>query len=184
MRPRGAYYAAQLPLSYRLVRAIPGLFLKMWWTTGSFNAPFDDARTCRRPGRHRLARQRAWSCATPQPTCAKAVVPGAGHWLMEENPSFTVALIQDFLKDRLPARQPVRSNPASNRVTPAEFKFPDVPPSWYIGSFRHPTACLKGDPQPRRSHYTSMRGSPSHANCSHVHRTSCGTRDLGYLYHG
>jgi pimeloyl-ACP methyl ester carboxylesterase len=33
----------------------------------------------------------------------EAVVPGAGHWLMEENPSFTVALIQDFLKDRLPA---------------------------------------------------------------------------------
>src|SRR5713101_8652696 len=40
----------------------------------------------------------------------EAVVPGAGHWLMEENPSFTVALIQDFLKDRLPAAsQPVRS---------------------------------------------------------------------------
>jgi pimeloyl-ACP methyl ester carboxylesterase len=31
----------------------------------------------------------------------EAVVPGAGHWLMEESPAFTVALIQDFLKDRL-----------------------------------------------------------------------------------
>jgi len=29
----------------------------------------------------------------------EAVVPGAGHWLMEENPKFTVALIRDFLKD-------------------------------------------------------------------------------------
>jgi pimeloyl-ACP methyl ester carboxylesterase len=33
----------------------------------------------------------------------EAVVPRAGHWLMEENPTFTIALIQDFLKDRLPA---------------------------------------------------------------------------------
>ena len=32
----------------------------------------------------------------------EAVVPGAGHWLMEESPAFTIALIQDFLKDRLP----------------------------------------------------------------------------------
>jgi pimeloyl-ACP methyl ester carboxylesterase len=33
----------------------------------------------------------------------EAVVPGAGHWLMEESPAFTIALIQDFLKDRLSA---------------------------------------------------------------------------------
>src|SRR5947209_11563182 len=26
----------------------------------------------------------------------EAVVPGAGHWLMEESPTFTIALIQDF----------------------------------------------------------------------------------------
>src|ERR1700726_1560803 len=31
----------------------------------------------------------------------EAVVPGAGHWLMEESPAFTVALIQDLIKDRL-----------------------------------------------------------------------------------
>lgn len=29
----------------------------------------------------------------------EAVVPGSGHWLMEENPMFTVALIRDYLKD-------------------------------------------------------------------------------------
>jgi pimeloyl-ACP methyl ester carboxylesterase len=28
----------------------------------------------------------------------EAVVPGSGHWLMEENPTYTVALIRDFLK--------------------------------------------------------------------------------------
>src|ERR1700730_12293072 len=54
----------------------------------------------------------------------EAVVPGAGHWLMEESPTLTVALIQDFLKGRLPAApQPVRSA-AERRVTPGEFKFP------------------------------------------------------------
>ena len=29
----------------------------------------------------------------------EAVVPGSGHWLMEENPSYTIALIRNFLKD-------------------------------------------------------------------------------------
>lgn len=32
----------------------------------------------------------------------EAVVPGAGHWLMEESPAFTIAVIQNFLQDRLP----------------------------------------------------------------------------------
>jgi pimeloyl-ACP methyl ester carboxylesterase len=30
----------------------------------------------------------------------EAVVPGAGHWLMEESPDFTIALILGFLKER------------------------------------------------------------------------------------
>jgi pimeloyl-ACP methyl ester carboxylesterase len=32
----------------------------------------------------------------------EAVVPNSGHWLMEENPTYTVALIRDYLKDPLP----------------------------------------------------------------------------------
>jgi pimeloyl-ACP methyl ester carboxylesterase len=36
----------------------------------------------------------------------EAVVPGSGHWLMEENPTYTVALILDFLK--APAIAPPR----------------------------------------------------------------------------
>jgi pimeloyl-ACP methyl ester carboxylesterase len=28
----------------------------------------------------------------------EAVVPSAGHWLMEESPTYTVALIRDFLR--------------------------------------------------------------------------------------
>jgi pimeloyl-ACP methyl ester carboxylesterase len=33
----------------------------------------------------------------------EAVVPNSGHWLMEESPAYTVALIRDYLKDPLPA---------------------------------------------------------------------------------
>jgi pimeloyl-ACP methyl ester carboxylesterase len=33
----------------------------------------------------------------------EAVVPNSGHWLMEESPTYTVALICDYLKDPLPA---------------------------------------------------------------------------------
>jgi pimeloyl-ACP methyl ester carboxylesterase len=33
----------------------------------------------------------------------EAVVPGAGHWLMEESPAFTTALIRDFLADQISA---------------------------------------------------------------------------------
>jgi pimeloyl-ACP methyl ester carboxylesterase len=33
----------------------------------------------------------------------EAIVPGAGHWLMEESPAATVALIRDFLKEQTSA---------------------------------------------------------------------------------
>ncbi|HEX3373017.1 MAG TPA: alpha/beta hydrolase [Edaphobacter sp.] len=32
----------------------------------------------------------------------EAVVPNSGHWLMEESPTYTVALIRDYLKEPLP----------------------------------------------------------------------------------
>lgn len=35
-----------------------------------------------------------------------AVIPASGHWLMEENPKATVAAIQAFLAEPLPARKP------------------------------------------------------------------------------
>jgi pimeloyl-ACP methyl ester carboxylesterase len=34
----------------------------------------------------------------------EAVVPNSGHWLMEENPTYTVALIRDYLKDPTAAK--------------------------------------------------------------------------------
>jgi hypothetical protein len=35
-----------------------------------------------------------------------AVVPGSGHWLMEENRTATVTLIRDFLKGQASAAAP------------------------------------------------------------------------------
>jgi pimeloyl-ACP methyl ester carboxylesterase len=37
----------------------------------------------------------------------EAIVPASGHWLLEENPTYTVTLIRDYLKDPSAAAQPV-----------------------------------------------------------------------------
>jgi len=31
----------------------------------------------------------------------EAVIPDSGHWIMEENPTATIALVRDFLQTRL-----------------------------------------------------------------------------------
>ncbi len=49
----------------------------------------------------------------------EAVVPNAGHWLMEESPVYTVALIRDYLKDPT-AATPAANPPSSLRATPGE----------------------------------------------------------------
>ena len=100
----------------------------------------------------------------------EAVVPGAGHWLMEESPAFTIALIQDFLKDRLPpAPQPVRSA-GETRVTPGEFKFPEsAPGTGTSGVSGIRTVVLKGDPD-RAGLYTIMLRIPAHTRiAAHEH---------------
>jgi pimeloyl-ACP methyl ester carboxylesterase len=64
----------------------------------------------------------------------EAVVPGAGHWLMEESPAFTIDLIENFLKDRLPAAAPrLVGSAGERRVTPGEFQFPDAAPAGASG---------------------------------------------------
>jgi hypothetical protein len=117
----------------------------------------------------------------------EAVVPGAGHWLMEENPTFTVALIQDFLKDRLPAApQPVLPT-GEHRVTPGEFKFPEgAPGTGTSGVSGIRTAVLKGDPD-KAGLYTIMLRIPAHTRiAAHVHQDDrvativSGTWYIGY----
>ena len=95
----------------------------------------------------------------------EAVVPGAGHWLMEESPAFTIALIQDFLKDRLPAAlQPVRSA-GERRVTPGEFKCPDGAAGTGTSGVSGINRCAEGRPGPRRSLYNHAADSGAHPHC-------------------
>jgi pimeloyl-ACP methyl ester carboxylesterase/uncharacterized RmlC-like cupin family protein len=117
----------------------------------------------------------------------EAVVPDAGHWLMEENPTFTVALIQDFLKDRLPAAPQSVSATGEQRVTPGEFKFPQgAPGAGTSGVSGIRTAALKGDPG-RAGLYTIMLRIPAHTRiAAHVHQDDrvatvvSGTWYIGY----
>src|SRR5260370_8643063 len=77
----------------------------------------------------------------------EAVVPGAGHWLMEESPAFTVKLIQDFLKDQLSPAPPSSASTAEKRIMPSEFKFPSTAPgTGTSGVSGIQTVILKADP--------------------------------------
>lgn len=92
----------------------------------------------------------------------EAVVPGAGHWLMEESPAFTIALIQDFLADRLPAVPQAVRSADERRVTPGEFQFPaGAPAAGTSGVAGIRTVVLKGDPD-RAGLYTIMLRIPAH----------------------
>lgn len=118
----------------------------------------------------------------------EAVVPGAGHWLMEESPAATVALIEAFLADRTPpSRTPGR--PADERrVTPDEFKFPEggAAGTGTSGVSGIRTVVLKGDPD-RAGLYTIMLQVPAHTRiAAHDHQDDrvatviSGTWFLGY----
>jgi len=57
------------------------------------------------------------------------VVIGSGHWLMQERPAYTVALIRKFL-DSPPVAQNLASSADGGaneeRLAPTEYKFPHV----------------------------------------------------------
>jgi len=117
-----------------------------------------------------------------------AVVPGAGHWLMEESPAFTISLIQDFLKDRTPPVAQSVHSADERRVTPSEFKFPEGAGAGTgtsgISGIR--TVVLKGDPD-RAGLYTIMLQIPAHTRiAAHDHQDDrvatvvSGTWYIGY----
>jgi len=118
----------------------------------------------------------------------EVVVPGAGHWLMEESPRLTVALIRDFLKDRTPAAvQPLRSAD-ERRVIPSEFKFPAGPGggTGTSGMSGIRTVVLKGDPE-HAGLYTIMLQIPAKTRiAAHDHQDDrvatviSGTWYIGY----
>src|SRR2546428_5127362 len=78
------------------------------------------------------------------------VVAGSGHWLMEEKPEYTVALIRKFLDGPAVAHTVASSDGDSSeeRLTPAEYKFPQVgnPGTGSSGVGGIQTIFLKGNP--------------------------------------
>ena len=91
----------------------------------------------------------------------EAVVMGSGHWLMEERPAETVALIRGFLDAS-----------SQVRISPDEYDFPAVgnpgTGSSAVAGIR--TIVLKGDPN-RNGVYTIMLRVPPHTRiAAHSHR--------------
>jgi pimeloyl-ACP methyl ester carboxylesterase len=117
----------------------------------------------------------------------EAVVPGSGHWLMEENPKFTVALIVDFLQGRLATVAQARTGD-ERRITPTEFKFPEGGAgTGTSGLAGIRTVVLKGDPD-HQGLYTIMLRIPAHTRiAAHDHqddRIATVVRGTWYIGYG
>jgi len=119
------------------------------------------------------------------------VVAGSGHWLMEERPVYTVALIRKFL-DGPPVAHTVASSGSGElgeeRFTPAEYRFPQQgnPGTGSSGIAGIETVVLKGDPN-LAGVYTIMLRVPAHTRiAAHSHRDDrvatviSGTWHIGY----
>jgi pimeloyl-ACP methyl ester carboxylesterase len=112
----------------------------------------------------------------------EAVVAGSGHWLMEERPAETVALIRNFIDASLVG------GAVEKRLSPTEFKFPGVgnPGTGSSGIGGIQTVVLKGDPN-QAGVYTIMLRVPPHTRiAAHSHRDDrvatviLGTWRIGY----
>src|SRR5258707_1083450 len=118
------------------------------------------------------------------------VVAGSGHWLMEEKPEYTVALIRKFLYGPVVAHTVASSDGDSSeeRLTPTEYKFPQVanPGTGSSGVGGIQTIVLKGNPD-QAGIYTIMLRVPAHTRiAAHSHRDDrvatviSGTWHIGY----
>lgn len=113
----------------------------------------------------------------------EAVVAGSGHWLMEERPAETVALIRGFLDAGSGA-----AGGAETRLSPEDYRFPRAgnPGTGSSGVAEIKTIVLKGDPD-RPGVYTIMLRVPPHTRiAAHSHRDDrvatviSGTWRIGY----
>jgi pimeloyl-ACP methyl ester carboxylesterase/uncharacterized RmlC-like cupin family protein len=118
------------------------------------------------------------------------VVAGSGHWLMEEKPTYTVALIRKFIDGPVVEHRAGSGGSDSNqeRLTPAEYKFPQVgnPGTGSSGVRGIQTVVLKGNPD-QAGVYTIMLRVPAHTQiAAHSHRDDrvatviSGTWHFGY----
>src|SRR6201993_429477 len=81
----------------------------------------------------------------------EAVVPRSGDWLMEESPAYTVSLVRRFLDSpvaAIPVHNTTENDLGEKRLTPSEFKFPQVgnPGTGSSGVGGIQTVVLKGNP--------------------------------------
>jgi len=121
----------------------------------------------------------------------EAVVSGSGHWLMEERPAYTVALIRKFLDSpqvAVTTSGDVGGDLGEKRLTPAEYEFPQHgnPGTGSSGVAGIETVVLKGDPN-KAGVYTIMLRVPPHTQiAAHSHRDDrvatviSGTWHFGY----
>jgi pimeloyl-ACP methyl ester carboxylesterase len=122
----------------------------------------------------------------------EAVVAGSGHWLMEERPAYTVALIRRFIDGPPPMAAAATAAPSADsgeeRFTPAEYKFPQRgnPGTGSSGVGGIETVVLKGNPD-QPGVYTIMLRVPAHTQiAAHSHRDDrvaaviSGTWHIGY----
>lgn len=105
----------------------------------------------------------------------EAVVPGSGHWLMEERPAYTVTLIRNFLDSPQVAAPTIAVSAVDlgeKRLTPTEYEFPQRgnPGTGSSGVGGIETVVLKGDPN-LAGVYTIMLRVPAHTKiAAHSHR--------------
>src|SRR5256885_1160757 len=122
----------------------------------------------------------------------EAVVRASWHWLVEERPAETVALIRSFLDSPQIAvttsANATTSHLGEKRLTPAEYEFPQQgnPGSGSSGVGGIETVVLKGDPD-KAGVYTIMLRVPAHTQiAAHSHRDDrvatviSGTWHIGY----
>jgi pimeloyl-ACP methyl ester carboxylesterase len=94
----------------------------------------------------------------------EAVVPDSGHWVMHENPDFTVALVSDFLRER-------EATTADRRLTPQEIQQANVIAggTGTSGKTGIQTIVLKGSPD-GAGLYTIVLRIPAHTQiAAHDH---------------
>lgn len=119
------------------------------------------------------------------------VVAGSGHWLMEERPAYTVALIRKFIDSSAAVSSVAMIQPSTlgeKRVAPDEFTFPQQgnPGTGSSGIGGIQTVVLKGNPE-QPGIYTIMLRVPAHTRiAAHSHRDDrvatviSGTWHIGY----
>jgi pimeloyl-ACP methyl ester carboxylesterase/uncharacterized RmlC-like cupin family protein len=117
----------------------------------------------------------------------EAVVPGSGHWLLEERPEYTVKLLRGFIDGKQAAPKPA-ANTGEERLIPSEYKFPQVgnPGTGSSGVGGIQTIVLKGNPD-QEGLYTIMLRVPAHTRiAAHSHQDDrvatviSGTWHIGY----